>query len=102
ATLRATYPQRAIVMLTSVPKDITTSVLNRFMPVRRKIEDLTLVGGSYLPTESPFSVAEINFPARLSRIHPSAATLAVPFPIANFALARIDAPFIRKSTGRKL
>jgi hypothetical protein len=100
--LRAKYAPRTIILLNSVPRDITTSALNRFMPVRRKIEDLTRINGSYLASESPYSVAEVLFSARLNRIHPTAASLTLPFQVSNFALARVDSPFIRKSTGSSL
>jgi hypothetical protein len=102
SALRARYSPRTVVMLTSVPRDITTSALNRFMPIRLKIEDVSASGGSYLATGNPMSIGEVSFSARLNRIHPSAIGLALPFPVANFALVRVDCPYIRKSTGRNM
>lgn len=102
AALRARFAPRTIIALGAVPRDITTSALNRFMPVRKKIEDLSKINGSWVPSESPFSVGAVSFSARLNRIHPTAASLSLPFQVTNFALARIDSPFIRKSTGASL
>jgi hypothetical protein len=72
------------------------------MPIRQKIDDLAFIGGSYIPSENHMSLGEISFSTRLTRIHPTAITLGLPFPVANFALARIDCPYIRRSTGRNL
>ncbi len=100
--IRTKYAPRTIITMNSVPKDIRTSALNRFMPIRQKIDDLAFIGGSYIPSENQMSLGEISFSTRLTRIHPTAITLGLPFPVANFALARIDCPYIRKSTGRNL
>ena len=100
--IRSKYAPRTIITMNSVQKDIRTSALNRFMPIRQKIDDLAFIGGSYIPSENHMSLGEISFSTRLTRIHPSAITLGLPFPVANFALARIDCPYIRRSTGRNL
>jgi hypothetical protein len=102
SSIRTKYAPRTILTMNSVPKDIRASALNRFMPIRQKIDDLALIGGSYIPSENPLSLGEISFSTRMTRIHPTAVTLGLPFPVANFALARIDCPYIRKSTGRNL
>ncbi len=102
SSIRTKYAPRTIITMNSVPKDIRTSALNRFMPIRQKIDDLAVIGGSYIPSENQMSLGEISFSTRLTRIHPTAITLGLPFPVANFALARVDCPYIRKGTGRNL
>lgn len=100
--IKAAYAPRTVLTTTTVPSDIVASTIKRFMPIRKKLEGMTELTASHLSTENPLSVAEVSFNANLIRIHPNAISLSLPFSVSNFALARIDCPYIRKSVGRNL
>ena len=50
--------------------------------------------------DQPYSVAEVSFPARLTKIHPLSGSISLPYQIGNFALLRLESPLIKKVLGR--
>lgn len=54
----------------------------------------------HFSADSEFSLAEVQIPARLARIHPAACQIGLPFAVSNFSLIRVDSPLLRKLLGR--
>lgn len=99
-TLHKQYPNRRILQLSRVPKGLAESVLERYMPHRDQQSATGEAGACNVMADHPFSMAEVSFPARLHRVHPLAAKIAMPFPIGNFALVRLDSPLLRRMIDR--
>ncbi len=99
-TLHKKYPNRRILQLSRVPKGLAESVLERYMPHRDQQSATGESGACNVMADHAFSMAEVSFPARLHRVHPLAAKIAMPFPIGNFALVRLDSPLLRRMIDR--
>ncbi len=93
------HPGRKIVQMERLPKNLAQSILNRYLPLRDQ-HSASGENACNVMSEHPFSLAEVTFPARLHRLHPLAAKIALPFPIGNFALCRLDSPLLRRMIGR--
>lgn len=97
ANIVKAYPRRRIAQFPEMPKNLPQSALSRY--ARSSPEGLD-ADAAHVLSEHPFSLAEVNVPARLHRVHPLAAQIATPFPITNFALCRLDSPLVRRFLGR--
>lgn len=53
-----------------------------------------------IPPEHPWTKIDIHTPARLTGISPSGGHLSSPFSIGDYALAKIESPFLRRVLGR--
>ena len=53
-----------------------------------------------IPPEHPWSKIDIHTPARLKGLSPSGGHFTSPFSIGDYALAKIESPFLRKILGR--
>jgi hypothetical protein len=92
---------KRIVALQSLPANLSHSVLAKYLPLKRSTETAAAgEGAMHVPAEHAWSFAEATFPARLTRVHPLAAQVAMPMPLANFALCRLESPLARKILGR--
>lgn len=91
---------KQIVTLSKLPRSLTSSPFARYLPEPVPAREPNGERGAYISSGHPLSFAEINFPARLHRLHPLAAQLALPFPVGTFALARLDSPLVHKMLGR--
>jgi hypothetical protein len=100
SNLRQRYADRKILSFHKIPKNLAETVLTRFMPAHGgRIEGLA-DDASHLSADSPYSLAELSFPARLMHIHPHAAGIALPHLVGDFALCRLDSPLLRRILGR--
>ncbi len=99
-TVHRTYPNRRILQFSRVPKGLAESVIERYLPHRDQQSATGEAGACNVMADNPFSMAEVSFPARLHRLHPLAAKIALPFPIGNFALVRLDSPLLRRIIDR--
>ena len=54
----------------------------------------------HIMPDHPWSGLELEVQARLQSISPKNGSIALPFPVGTFALARIESPLLRKSLGR--
>lgn len=63
---------------------------------------LSAVGSNvfHILPDHPWSSLELEVHARIQNISPKNGSLALPFPVGTFALARIESPLLRKSLGR--
>jgi hypothetical protein len=98
AKIRRDYPGNKIVVVSKIPHGIGKTVLERYAPLRNEHhadEQAVFVTG-----ENPYSMAEINFSARLTKVHPIAVQVSLPFPVGNFALCQVESPLLRKTLGR--
>jgi len=100
AAVQAAWPKLRVIQHARLPTTFGQQVVNRYLPIRQTVREADDHSGANIASQHPFSLAEISFPARLKRIHPQAAQLALTFPISNFALCRIDSPLLRKMIGR--
>jgi hypothetical protein len=100
AALRRRHFGRRIVAFHKIPKNLAETVLTRFRPAHDgKISGLAL-DACHINAESPYSLAELTFAARLTRVHPHAAGVALPHIVGDFALCRLESPLLRKLLGR--
>lgn len=97
AEVQRRFPRLRLVPLARLPKTLTQSILARH---GRASAPRNESGVAHVLSEHPYSLASLNIPARLTRIHPLAAQLSLPFPVTSFALCRIDSPLLRKLVGR--
>lgn len=94
------FPGRRIVLMPKLVRNVTQSVANRYLHVSaRRMLSEEPEARQLLP-ENPLSLAEVSFPARVTRLHPTAIQVAMPFAVGNFALGRVEAPALRKLIGR--
>ena len=99
--LQAKHPGRRIVQLSRGPEMVTKQLLRTLLPsIDRPQNEDAPEGACHVLAESPVSLAKLSFPARLVRVHPLAAKVALPFPVGTFALARLESPLLRKMLGR--
>lgn len=92
------FVQHKLVALPRQGSVLSANVLARHLPVYSRNEsDRSAV---YFASEDPFSIAEVHVPARLTRIHPMAIQLALPYPSSNFGLVRVESPLLQKTIGR--
>lgn len=54
----------------------------------------------HIMPDHPWSGIELEVQARLQSISPKNGSIALPFPVGTFALARIESPLLRRSLGR--
>lgn len=94
------FPGRRVLRMGRLPKSITQSVLSRYLNLNARRLTTEEANAHQIMAENPLSLAEVSFPARLTRLHPSTAQLALPYPVGNFALCRIEAPALRKIVKR--
>jgi|GEM_PF-5312611 hypothetical protein len=57
-------------------------------------------GAVLIPKQHSMSFAQVVLPARLIRIHPEAAQLALQFPLGRFGICSIESPLFQQSLGR--
>ena len=100
AAVQAAWPKLRVIQHARLPTTFGERVLTRYLPIRQTVREVDDKSGVNIASQHPFSRAEIVFPARLKRIHPQVAQLALTFPVSNFALCRIDSPLLRKMIGR--
>ena len=96
--IRSAYPGRKIIKSSKMPTNLARAVLEKYAPVRQ--EHNADKDSIYLTQDNEYSMAEVSFSARLTRIHPVAVQVSLPFPIGQFALCRIESPILRKTLGR--
>ncbi len=95
--IRKTWPNRNIHVFIDVPADLRTVLVRKLLteqPRRRGTD----ADAAAIAADHEVSTAEVHVPARLTRVHPLAGQLALPFSIGNYALARLDAPMMRRLT----
>lgn len=63
---------------------------------------LSAIGANvfHIMPDHPWSGIELEVQARLQSISPKNGSIALPFPVGTFALARIESPLLRRSLGR--
>lgn len=99
-TWQQNFPQHRIIELPRDGQVITSNILAHHLPLydKRPLESHT--NTVHFAAENPLSLADVQIPARLTRIHPTALQIALPAPVSQFTLARIDSPIIHKSINR--
>lgn len=100
AALTRNHAGHKLVLLPKLPKSIGQSILARYLPLDQRRRGAAGTDVAHLVSDHPFSLAEVSMPARLHRLHPLAAQIALPYPVSNFALLRLESPVLRKMTGR--
>lgn len=98
------FPERKIIINKVISATFPNLIENRILKNKEKDQSKIIAEDQkiHINKESDFSIAEINFSARLTRIHPSAAQLALPVPLGNYGLCKIESPFLKKIMGRDL
>lgn len=93
--LREIDPQREIFGTFEVSKDFTDNVfkiLSNSTEENSKFQNDSI----YLDPKSLLSMGEIRFSARVRQLHPTSATIDLPFAVGPFALGRVDSPLLKK------
>jgi len=98
ANLRSSFPHHKLVHYETIPANLSKAVVKKYAPVSN--EHHADKEAIYITAENPLSMIEISFSARLTRIHPIAVQISLPFPIGQFALCRIESPLLHKTLGR--
>jgi hypothetical protein len=98
AKIRGKYPGRKIVRSNHLPANLSRVVLEKYAPLRE--EHNADKDAVYITSSNNISMAEISFSARLTKIHPVAVQVSLPFPVGQFALCKIESPLLRKTLGR--
>ncbi|WP_141735662.1 hypothetical protein [Oligoflexus tunisiensis] len=62
----------------------------------------TQVGVTYIPKNHRMSFAHVMVPARLTRLHPDAAQLAIAWPLGRFGICGLEAPLFHHTLGRSV
>ena len=99
--IKRRFPLKKITRLGRMPRNFEQSIIRRYVPASVRRLD-TPEYAIHLPPDSIFSLAEAGMSGRLKQLHPKQVQLALPHKVGNFALARLDAPFIRKRLGRNV
>lgn len=94
------FAQHRIVELPRDAQVVASNILARHLPLYDAQKPEGLADTIHFAAENPLSIADVQVPARLTRIHPSVLQIALPAPVSQFALARIDSPLIHKTVNR--
>lgn len=97
---RAAHGKR-VTFIHQVPKNLDFLITKRFLNNSQYRESRD-PDAFMIAATSEFSTAEINFAASLTRLHPLYSQLSLPYKIGNFALCRVDSPFIKDTLGRSV
>ncbi|MBM4251755.1 MAG: hypothetical protein FJ146_07270 [Deltaproteobacteria bacterium] len=100
ASIQASWPRRHLMYDTDLPSDLAVKIANRYLRSSPESVDTSTERVASIPKKHPFSLAEVSFPVRLHRIHSQAVQIAMPFPVGNFALARLETPLLTRTLGR--
>jgi hypothetical protein len=98
--LQKQFVQHKLVALPRQGKSLASNVLSRHLPHYDGKTSAAEKDAVHLASENPYSLAEVQVTARLTRIHPLALQLALPFPVSHFAVVRVESPLIHKVIGR--
>ncbi len=93
--------ERKVIQIPKIPTNLSTSVLAEFIPKEESFASHLQREGWNVAGSHSYSHGEIVCPAKLTGIHPLSAQVTVPYPVGNFALARLDAAPVTKVIGRK-
>ena len=96
-SLRSEWPKHRFYSLKDCPQDLADQLINRILGDKRPSRGLD-PGAISVPAQHTISFSEVHFPARLQRLHPTAGQIALPVPVGNFALGRLDSPGLRRLT----
>jgi hypothetical protein len=100
AELQKQFVQHKLVALPRQGTTLAANVLARHLPHYDDKTSAAEKHAVHLASENPYSIAEVQVTARLTRIHPLALQLALPFPVSHFAVVRVESPLIHKVIGR--
>ncbi|MBF0441242.1 MAG: hypothetical protein HQK54_05000 [Oligoflexales bacterium] len=96
--LRETLTRHKIALLTQIKENLANTIINKYLS--DQIDETAMDGSSrpvFIKKSSLFSRAEISFTSRLTRVHPLSVQIALPLPLGNYGLCRIDSPLLKKS-----
>ena len=109
ATIKGEWPELRFGQLSvTVPMDQRqTSLINRLLARPGPAGERQAPPPGSTPDDHPVEIlssdalsrASVSFPARLHRLHPLAAQVALPFPVGNFALCRLESPVVKRLAG---
>jgi hypothetical protein len=98
--VRGKFPQHRIIVVPQLPPNLGDAIAHRFLPPSARKAPTFDKDAVHIGSDDPLSYGEIAFPARLTRLHPWAAQMAVPYPVENFALCRVETPMVRRVLNR--
>ena len=86
-----------VFQLAAVGPDLADSILDKFLHQKRFTLLDAPTDAIMLGKDNEFTTAEIMMPAILTRIHPEFASLAVPTPLGNYGLCRVESTYFRSA-----
>ncbi len=97
--LQAIAPLRRIILQSKLPERLSEAIQTKFLPnaIRKRLSSDS--GAVHIAGDHPFSMVELHFSARVTKMHPRSAQLALPFPIATFGLCRVETPEFKRAVG---
>lgn len=91
-----------LVIYPILPANIGEQVLNKYANGSHRHATLSDQEALHILPEDKHSFAHIQVGATLTRVHPDAVQVALPFPVGNFGLWKIQSPFFTKALGRSV
>lgn len=95
--LEAIDTSRKFFILSKLPEKLSQVIFTKYLIKQNALDQYT--DAVYIPPDHPFSIAEINVPARLHLVHPIEVQVALNTKIDKFGLCRIDSPWFKKNLG---
>ena len=98
--LKKTFGSRPVFVETSVNLPDINNAAHRYRVVHHAagIDDTARVNP--VSPDNPWSKTDIMVPARLTSLNPSSGEISLPYSLGAFAMARLEAPILRRALGR--
>ena len=89
-----------LLVMQQLPMNLPEAILKRYATGTHRHITMSDPDAIHILPDDKNSFSSLRIPARLTRVHPSAVQLTLPFQIGNFGLCRIETPIITKALGR--
>ena len=98
---QAFAPNRRVFVLPRITQNFLTLLWKRFLPKEsRTFRHRIAEGAIYIASDHLYSIAQVAFPARITRLHPNSLQLALPFPMSQYGVMQLQSPLLKKIWGR--
>ena len=98
--LQPFFPNNKLILLPKLSEDMEGIIFERILKSQKwQLSEIDKKSVN-ISARSQLSHCEIHFSARLTQLNSEAVQLAIPFPISNYGMCRIESPFIKKILGR--
>jgi hypothetical protein len=96
-SLRGSFAHR-IYCIPNLPIDLSQKILMEWLADRSKDDDNKI----FIKETHQLSMLELSFPARITKVHPSAVEISSSIAMSNFGMCRIDTPLIKRVLARQV